>query len=68
MQQIREVVASEFDAVNTLIIEQLHSDVALVENIGHYIVDAGGKRLRPMLALTDTFCKLNEGTNGRRSL
>ncbi len=51
MQQIREVVASEFDAVNTLIIEQLHSDVALVENIGHYIVDAGGKRLRPMLAL-----------------
>ncbi|MBB3047483.1 octaprenyl-diphosphate synthase [Litorivivens lipolytica] len=51
MQQIREVVASEFDAVNTLIIEQLHSDVDLVENIGHYIVDAGGKRLRPLLAL-----------------
>ncbi|WP_372764054.1 polyprenyl synthetase family protein [Litorivivens sp.] len=51
MQQIRAVVASEFDAVNDLIIEQLHSDVGLVENIGHYIVDAGGKRLRPMLAL-----------------
>jgi len=51
MQQIRAVVSKEFDAVNTLIIEQLHSDVPLVENIGHYIVDAGGKRLRPMLAL-----------------
>lgn len=51
MQQIRQVVDSEFEAVNALIIEQLHSDVGLVENIGHYIVDAGGKRLRPLLAL-----------------
>ncbi len=51
MQHIRAVVASEFDAVNDLIIDQLHSDVGLVENIGHYIVDAGGKRLRPLLAL-----------------
>jgi len=51
MQQIRAVISKEFDAVNQLIIEQLHSDVPLVENIGHYIVDAGGKRLRPMLAL-----------------
>ena len=51
MQQVRETVAQEFERVNQLIIEQLHSDVPLVENIGHYIVDAGGKRLRPMLAL-----------------
>lgn len=51
MQDIRTVVASEFAAVNQLIIDQLHSDVALVENIGHYIVDAGGKRLRPLLVL-----------------
>ncbi len=51
MQQIRATVAHEFDAVNRLIIEQLHSDVAMVENVGHYIVDAGGKRLRPLLAL-----------------
>jgi octaprenyl-diphosphate synthase len=51
MQQARSVVAKEFEAVNQLIIEKLHSRVPLVENIGHYIVDAGGKRLRPMLAL-----------------
>ena len=37
--------------MNKLIISQLHSDVDLVENIGHYIVDAGGKRLRPLLVL-----------------
>ncbi|AMO70250.1 MAG: octaprenyl-diphosphate synthase [Zhongshania aliphaticivorans] len=51
MQQIRQVVDSEFVAVNDFIIEQLHSNVPLVENIGHYIVDAGGKRLRPLLSL-----------------
>lgn len=51
MQQIRASVAGEFEAVNRLIVEQLHSDVDMVENIGHYIVDAGGKRLRPLLAL-----------------
>jgi octaprenyl-diphosphate synthase len=51
MQHIRQVVAEEFSAVNDFIIEQLHSNVPLVENIGHYIVDAGGKRLRPLLSL-----------------
>ncbi|MBD2859366.1 polyprenyl synthetase family protein [Spongiibacter sp. KMU-158] len=51
MQNIRRVVDSEFNAVNDFIIDQLHSRVALVENIGHYIIEAGGKRLRPLLAL-----------------
>lgn len=51
MQDIRSAVAAEFEQVNHLIIDQLHSDVDMVENIGHYIVDAGGKRLRPLLVL-----------------
>ncbi len=51
MQQIRAVVNDEFAQVNQLIVEQLYSKVPLVENIGHYIVDAGGKRLRPLLVL-----------------
>lgn len=51
MQAIRAVVAAEFEQVNRLIVEQLHSDVDMVENVGHYIVDAGGKRLRPLLVL-----------------
>ena len=51
MQQIRATVAAEFEQVNQLIVEQLHSNVPMVENVGHYIVDAGGKRLRPLLVL-----------------
>src|SRR5690606_22783918 len=46
-----EPAQSDFEAVNQLIIEQLHSDVGLVENIGHYLVESGGKRLRPLLTL-----------------
>lgn len=50
-KNIRAAVAADFDAVNRFIVDQLHSDVALVESIGHYIVDAGGKRMRPVLVL-----------------
>jgi octaprenyl-diphosphate synthase len=50
-QQIRSLIQTDLDKVNQFIVDQLYSDVALVESIGHYIVDAGGKRLRPMLVL-----------------
>lgn len=48
---IRAAVATDFEAVNDVIVEQLHSNVDLVENIGHYIINAGGKRMRPVLVL-----------------
>ena len=51
MHQIHATVARELELVNQLIVEQLHSHVEMVENVGHYIVDAGGKRLRPLLVL-----------------
>jgi octaprenyl-diphosphate synthase len=38
-------------AVNTVIREQLSSEVALVNQLSHYIIDSGGKRLRPILAI-----------------
>ena len=46
-----EPVAGDFAAVNQLILDQLHSRVPLVEKIGHYIISAGGKRLRPLVVL-----------------
>ncbi len=51
MLPFHEVVKTQFDQVNELIVNQLYSDVGLVENIGQYIIDAGGKRLRPLLVL-----------------
>ena len=55
-QAIRNAVNDDMDAVDDYIVEQLHSQVPLVENIGHYIVDAGGKRLRPILVLLAARC------------
>lgn len=44
-------IASDMQAVDHLIRTRLHSDVALVNQIGEYIVGGGGKRLRPALLL-----------------
>lgn len=46
-----DVVKPDFEAVNALIIDELGSNVELIENIGSYLIDAGGKRLRPIVAL-----------------
>lgn len=51
LDQIRTLVADDFDATNQIILDRLQSDVVLVNQVGHYIVAAGGKRLRPMLLL-----------------
>ncbi len=33
------------------ILEQLNSDVQLINQLGYYIVSGGGKRIRPMIAV-----------------
>jgi octaprenyl-diphosphate synthase len=48
---IKRLTADEAKAVDTLIINELSSDVILINQMGHYIVGNGGKRLRPMLLL-----------------
>lgn len=45
----KSVVAPELAAIDAVITKHLASDVALVNQIGHYIVGAGGKRVRPTL-------------------
>jgi octaprenyl-diphosphate synthase len=48
---IKELTSTEASAVDQLIINELSSDVILINQVGHYIVGNGGKRLRPMLLL-----------------
>ncbi|MCG7201310.1 octaprenyl diphosphate synthase [Marinobacter pelagius] len=50
-QRIYDTVADDFSRVNDLIIQRLASDVPLVEKIAQYIIESGGKRLRPLLVL-----------------
>jgi octaprenyl-diphosphate synthase len=51
LKDIRALVADDLAAVDAEITAQLASDVALVNQVGDYIVGAGGKRLRPLLVV-----------------
>ncbi|KAB7623138.1 octaprenyl diphosphate synthase [Alkalilimnicola sp. S0819] len=48
---LRELVADDVSAVDRLIQTRLSSDVALINQLGAYIINSGGKRLRPLLVL-----------------
>ncbi|WP_105188291.1 octaprenyl diphosphate synthase [Pseudoalteromonas sp. T1lg48] len=51
IKAIQTLIADDMNSVNQLIYAQMQSDVALVNQLGLYIVNSGGKRVRPMLAL-----------------
>jgi len=51
MQSINALAKNDMLGVNALIGEQLKSDVALINQLGIYIVNSGGKRLRPLLTV-----------------
>ncbi len=51
LDSIRELIADDLKATNQLILDRLSSDVVLINQIGHYIVGSGGKRLRPLIVL-----------------
>ena len=45
------LMTADMNAVDRVILQRLTSDVALINQIAHYIISAGGKRIRPMLVL-----------------
>jgi octaprenyl-diphosphate synthase len=51
IKTIRALIKEDMDQVDTLIQQRLYSDVGLIDQLGHYIVNSGGKRLRPALLL-----------------
>lgn len=46
-----EVTAAGMEAVNRLVVERTNSDVALIPEVARYLIDSGGKRLRPMVTI-----------------
>ncbi|MBN3195341.1 octaprenyl diphosphate synthase [Pectobacterium versatile] len=51
LEQITTLTTQDMAAVNNVILEQLNSDVVLINQLGHYIISGGGKRIRPMIAV-----------------
>jgi octaprenyl-diphosphate synthase len=51
IKQIQQMSNTEMSEVNALIQDQLTSDVALINQLGFYIVNSGGKRIRPLITI-----------------
>ncbi len=52
---------ADMQAVDLVIRQRLSSDVALVNQLSHYIINSGGKRLRPLLVLLSAKCFAYQG-------
>lgn len=51
IKQIQQLSNNEMTQVNSLIQTQLTSDVALINQLGFYIINSGGKRIRPLITV-----------------
>lgn len=51
LDAIRREIAADIIAVDSVIRQRLASAVLLINQISHYIIESGGKRLRPALVL-----------------
>lgn len=51
LESIQRCIRSDMQSVNHAIQNSLHSEVPLVNQIADYIINSGGKRLRPALVL-----------------
>src|SRR5438874_10806539 len=51
LEPLFRLLSGDLDRVNALIVDRMHSPVALIPQLAGHIVSAGGKRLRPMLTL-----------------
>ncbi len=61
LNQISDLSKADMSAVNNLIYAQLRSEVVLVNQIGLYIVNGGGKRIRPLLTVLAARAMAYEG-------
>lgn len=51
IESIRNFIAKDMEEVDTVIRQKLHSQVALIRQVSEYIINSGGKRLRPALVV-----------------
>ena len=51
MENLYALIGPDMKAVDAVIRDRLHSEVALVRQVAEYIIGSGGKRMRPALVL-----------------
>lgn len=58
-----DLARDDMAAVDTLILDRMHSPVGLIPNLAQHLVGAGGKRLRPLLTVSAAAMCNYEGDN-----
>ncbi len=51
LKPMLDLVAEDMGGVNRIILDKAVSDVELIPELAHHLIDSGGKRLRPMLTI-----------------
>ena len=62
LESLQTFLADDMHAVDHVIRQRLYSDVALIRQVSEYIINSGGKRLRPALVLLSAGCLGYQGT------
>ncbi len=63
INDVYTLIKSDMDAVNNTIKQRLYSEVVLINQISHHIINSGGKRLRPVLVLLSARAMGYEGSH-----
>ncbi len=63
MEKITLLSSERLLKVNKLILEKMASNIPLISEIAEYILNSGGKRIRPLLALSSAKMLKYEGSN-----
>ena len=64
LDSLIRLVDADMKRVNQVIIDNMHSEVALIPQLASHLVAAGGKRMRPMLTLASAqLCGYQGGTS-----
>ncbi len=67
LKPLMELVKEDMEAINRIILDKAVSDVEMIPELAHHLIDSGGKRLRPMLAIAAAKLSGYQGTGHIRS-
>jgi len=66
IEEVRSLLEMDWQEMNREIRVQLDTDVGLINSISHYIINSGGKRLRPlMVLLSSRACGIDQNNRSR---
>jgi len=67
VERLAALLAEDLDAVDVIIHERMNSPVGVIPNLAAHLIDAGGKRIRPLITLAAARL-LGRGGDGPRKL